>query len=90
MGLQVSTTQLLLPELHGAHDGWAYEQAETIFAPLHAVTLLLSSVAFQTGMDQLCSDLATQHATWEAQELVQHANQEAREDCCDTTQTFEG
>ena len=62
-GLQVSTTHLLPPEICGAHDGWAQEQAEKIFAPLHAMTLLLSSITFQTGMDQLCSDLATQHAT---------------------------
>ena len=52
-GLQASTTQLLPPELHGAHDGWAQEQAEKIFAPLRAMMLLLSSVAFQTGMEQL-------------------------------------
>ena len=65
-GLQVSTTQLLPPELHGAHDGWAQEQAKKIFTPLHAMTLPLSSTMFQTGMDQLRSDLATQHATQEA------------------------
>ena len=33
-GLQASTTQLLPPELCGAHDGWAQEQADKIFAPL--------------------------------------------------------
>ena len=65
-GLQVSTTQLLPPELHGAHDGWAQEQAKKIFAPLHAMMLPLSSAAFQTGMEQLCSDLEAQHATQEA------------------------
>ena len=54
------------------------------------MTLLLSSVAFQTGMDQLHSDLPSQHATWEAQELVQHANQEACEDHHNATQTFKG
>ena len=65
-GLQVSTTQLLPPELCGACDGWVQEQAKKISTPLHAMTLLLSSTAFQTGMDQLRSDLATQNATWEA------------------------
>ena len=89
-GVQVSTTQLLSPELHGAHDGWVHEQAEKIFVPLHAMTLPLSSVAFQTGMDQLHSDLAAQHAICEAQELAQHANWEAHEDHCDATQTFKG
>ena len=34
-GLQTSTTQLLPPELSGAHDGWVQEQAEKIFGPLH-------------------------------------------------------
>ena len=62
-GLQVSTTQLLSPKLCGAHDGWAHEK---IFLPLCAVALLLSSAAFQTGMDQLHLDLATQYATQEA------------------------
>ena len=63
-GLQASTTTQLLPlELRGAHDGWAQEQAEKIFGPLCAMTLPLSSVAFQTGMEQLRSDLAAQHAT---------------------------
>ena len=65
-GLQASTTQLLPPELHGAHDSWAHEQAKKIFTPLCAMTLTLSSAAFQTGMEQLCSDLAAQHATHEA------------------------
>ena len=51
--LQSSTTQLLPPELHGARDGWAQEQAEKIFTPLHATMLPLSSAAFQTGMEQL-------------------------------------
>ena len=64
--LQVSTTQLLLSELRGARDGWVQEQAKKIFDPLHAMTLPLSSTAFQTGMDQLRSDLAAQHATQEA------------------------
>ena len=59
----MSTTQLLPLELHGAHDGWVQDQAEKIFAPLHALMLLLSSAAFQTGMEQLHSDLAAQHAT---------------------------
>ena len=89
-GLQVSTTQLLLPELHGTHDGWVQEQAEHILVPLQAVAHLLSSVAFQVGMDQLRSDLAAQHATREAQELTQHANHEAQEDHCNAMQTFEG
>ena len=79
-GLQTSITQLLPPELHGAHDGWAQEQAKKIFSPLHVTTLPLSSTAFQTGMEQLHSDLAVQHATQEACELAQHANWEARED----------
>ena len=90
LGLQVSTTQLLPPKLCGDCDSWAQEQAKKIFAPLHAVTLPLSSITFQTGMDQLHSDLAAQHATWKAQELVQHANWEAWEDCCNATQTFKG
>ena len=90
-GLQTSTTQLLpLPELWGAHDRWAQEQAEKIFGPLHATLLLLSSVAFQTGMEQLHSNLAAQHAMQEAWELAQHANQEAREDWRNAMQTFEG
>ena len=89
-GLQVSTTQLLPPELHGACDGWVQEQAEKLFAPFHAMMLLLSSTTFQTGMEQLRSDLAAQHATREAQELAQHADWKAREDCCDATQTFKG
>ena len=80
LGLQTPTTQLLPPELRGAHDGWAQEQAEKIFGPLHTTTLPLSSTAFQTGMEQLRSDLAAQHAMQEARELAQHANQEARED----------
>ena len=62
-GLQTSTTQLVPPELWGAHDGWAQEQAEKIFGPLCATTLPLSSTAFQTGMEQLHSDLVAQHAT---------------------------
>ena len=33
-GLQVSTTQLLSPKLHRAHDGWAQEQAKRLFMPL--------------------------------------------------------
>ena len=67
--LQVSTTQLLLLELCGAHDGWTQEQAEKVFAPLHAMTLPLSSITFQTGIDQLHSDLAAsmpteKHENW--------------------------
>ena len=62
-GLQVLTTQLLPPELCGAHDGWAQEQAKKILAHLHATMLPLSSTAFQTGMEQLQSDIAAQHAT---------------------------
>ena len=89
-GLQTATTQLLPPELCGAHYRWAQEQAEKIFGPLHATSLLLSSIAFQTGMEQLCSNLAVQHASQEAQELAQHVNQEAREDQCNAMQTFEG
>ena len=73
-GLQAPTTQLLPPKLYGAHDGWAQEQAEKIFAPLHAMTLLLSSAAFQTGMEQLQLDLAAQHTTQEACKLAQHAD----------------
>ena len=89
-GLKASTTQLLPPKLYGACDNWAQEQAEKIFTPLHAMMLPLSSTAFQTGMEQLRSDLAAQHATREVQELAQHADQEAREDCCnDATQTFQ-
>ena len=34
--------------------------------------------------------LAAQHTVWEAQELAQHANCEAREDHHDAMQTFEG
>ena len=79
-GLQTSTTQLLPPELRGAHDRWAQEQAKKIFGPLHATSLPLSSAAFQTGMEQLRSNLAAQHAMREAWELAQHANWEARED----------
>ena len=89
-GLQASTTQVLPPELRGARDGWAQEQTDKIFTPLCATTLPLSNAAFQTGMEQLRSDLAAQHATQEARELAQHANREAREDCCNATQTFEG
>jgi hypothetical protein len=89
-GLQVSTTQLLSPELRGTRDGWAQEQAERILAPLRAVAHPLSSIAFQASMDQLRSDLAAQHAIREARELAQHADQEAREDHRDATQTFEG
>ena len=90
-GLQVSTTQLLSPKLCGAQDGWVQEQAKKIvLAPLHAMTLPLSSITFQTGMDQLHCDLAAQHAIQEASELVQHANREAHKDHCDATQTFEG
>ena len=65
LGLPLSTTQLLPPELHGAHDSWVQEQAEKIFTPLHATMLPLSSAAFQTGMEHLHSDLAAQHATQE-------------------------
>ena len=53
LGLQALATQLLPPELRGAHDGWAQEQADKILAPLHAMMLPLSSAAFQTGMEQL-------------------------------------
>ena len=80
MGLQVSAMQLLSPKLHGTCDGWAQEQAKHILEPLQAVAHALLSVAFQAGMEQLQSDLAAQHATWEARELVQHADHEARED----------
>ena len=62
-GLQASMTQLLPPELCGAPDGWAQEQAEKLFSPLHATTLPLSSAVFQTRMEQLHSDLAAQHTT---------------------------
>ena len=89
-GLQTLTAQLLPPELRGGHDGWAQEQAEKIFGPLHAMTLPLSSTAFQAVMEQLRTDLATQHATRETCELAHHADQEAREDRRDATQTFEG
>ena len=41
-------------------------------------------------MEHLRLDLAAQHPTWEARELAQHANCEAREDQHDATQTFEG
>ena len=62
LGLQASTTQLLPPELWGAHNGWAQEQVKKLFGPLRATTLpLLSSAAFQTGMEQLRSDLAAHH-----------------------------
>ena len=54
------------------------------------MTLPLSSAAFQTRMEQLRSDLAAQHTIREAQELAQHANWEAREDCRNATQTFKG
>ena len=90
LGVAASTTQLLPPELHGAHDSWAQEQAEKIFAPLYAMMLPLSSTAFQMGMEQLRSDLAAQHATQEVRELAQHANREAREDHRDATRTFKG
>ena len=90
LGLQASTTQLLPPELWGACDGWVQEQTEKLFGPLHATTLPLSSAAFQTGMEQLRSDLAAQQTIREARELAQHADREAREDHCDATQTFEG
>ena len=89
-GLQVTTAQLLSPELQGTHDGWALKQVERMFAPLRAEVHPLSSVAFQTGMAQLRSDLAAQHATGEARELAQHADNEAREDHRDAMQTFEG
>ena len=89
-GLQTPTTQLVPPELQGARDRWAQEQAEKIFCPLRATILPLSSAAFHTGMEQLRSDLAAQHATRETCELAQHADQEAREDRRDATQTFEG
>ena len=66
-GLQTSTTQLLPPELCGAHDGWVQEQAKKIFGPLHAMTLPLSSATFQTGMEQLQhSNLVAQHTIQEA------------------------
>ena len=78
LGLQVSTTQLLSPKLHGAHDGWAQEQAEWILAPLLAMAHPLSSAAFQTGMDQLRTDLAAQQAIREAQELAHHTDHEAQ------------
>ena len=90
-GLQVSTTQLrLLPKLHGAHDGWAQEQAERILMPLHSVAHPLSSATFQTSMDQLHLDLAAPHAIREARVLAQHADHEAEEDHRNTMQTFEG
>ena len=41
-------------------------------------------------MDQLHKDLATQHTIWKAQELAQHTDNEAWEDCHDATQTFKG
>ena len=62
-GLQASMTQLFPPELLGARDGWALEQAKKLFGPLHAMTLPLSSAAFQTGMEQLRSNLAAHHTT---------------------------
>ena len=40
-------------------------------------------------MAPLCTDMANQHAAREAQELAQHADCEAREDCWDAQHTFE-
>ena len=56
----------------------------------HAMAHPLSSAVFQTSMDQLRSDLATQHTVQEARELAQHANHEAQEDSHDAMQTFKG
>ena len=78
-GLQVSTTQLLSPKLHGTCDGWAQEQAECILEPLQAVAHPWLSVAFKAGTEQLQSSLAAKHAMWES-----------REDQRDPTQTFKG
>ena len=89
-GLQALTSQLLPLELCGACDSWAQEQADRIFTLLCAATLLLSSAAFQTSMEQLRSDLVAQHATQEACKLAQHADCKAREDLCDAMQTFKG
>ena len=50
----------------------------------------MSNSSFESTFTQLCTDMANQHAAREAQELAQHAECEAREDCWDAQQTFKG
>lgn len=47
-------------------------------------------MAFEASMQLLCTNLAAHHAVREARELTWPADREAREDCCNTPQTFEG
>ena len=48
----------------------------------------LSNSSFKMSFTQLSTDMASQHATREAQELARHTDREAREDHWDVQQTF--
>ena len=88
----VTTLQAFSPALHANHDGCVQEQVTHILQPLWvAAPPPLLSAMFKASMHLLCTDLvATHHATSEARELAQHANQEVHEDCHDAPQIFEG
>ena len=58
--------------------------------PLQQASPPLSNSSFKTTFTQLHTDMASQHTAREAQELAQHADCEAREDCWDAQQTFKG
>ena len=57
--------------------------------PLCAVTPPLSNATFEAAFKHLKDDLSAQHNTREAQEVAQHAEHEAREDCHDAEPNFQ-
>ena len=75
---------------HSTHNAWAHVEVAKILEPLRQASPPLSNSLFETAFTQLCSDMASQHTTREAQELAQHTDHEAREDCRDVQQTFKG
>ena len=60
-----------------------------MLGPLRVVVPPLSNTTFEAAFQHLQDDLHAQHNMREACEAAQHAEHEAREDCCDTKQTFE-
>ena len=65
-GLQVITQQALSPTTHLTCDAWAHEEVARILELLQQTSPPLSNSLFETTFAQLCTDMASQHATREA------------------------
>ena len=89
-GLQVPTQQALTLGTHNRREAWARTEVEVMLQQLRAVAPPLSNSTFEAALRCLQDDLSTQHNMRKAQEGTQHAEHEAREDCGDAEQTFQG